>query len=317
MKFKKQDIINKDHLAIHLEIQEALAQGMPIVALESTIISHGMPYPENIKTAKEVEKIVRENGAVPATIAILHGRMKVGLTDGDLEFLATSKEIGKASRQDIPYLISQKLHGATTVAATMIIAQLAGIKVFVTGGIGGVHRGASETFDISADLQELTKTNVAVVCAGPKAILDIGLTLEYLETHGVPVIGFKTNEMPAFYTRKSGFQVEIRLDSEKQIAELLKAKWELELQGGAVIVNPIPAKYEMDHTLINKAIEKALVQAEKLNITGKKITPFLLDAIKEITKGKSLASNIELVKNNAKVGSKIAVELVQICKTKS
>ncbi len=309
--------MNNSYLEILPEILQALTHGKPIVALESTIISHGMPYPENIKTAKELECIVRENGAVPATIAILHGRMKVGLTDGDLEFLATSKEIGKASRRDIPYLISQKLHGATTVAATMIIAQLAGIKVFVTGGIGGVHRGASETFDISADLQELTKTNVAVVCAGPKAILDIGLTLEYLETHGVPVIGFKTNEMPAFYTRKSGFQVEIRLDSEKQIAELLKAKWELELQGGIVIVNPIPAKYEMDHAFINEVIEKALIQAKKLNITGKKITPFLLGAIKEITKGKSLASNIELVKNNAKVGSKIAVELAEICKIKS
>ncbi len=309
--------MNNSYLEILPEIRQAITQGKPVVALESTIISHGMPYPENIKTAKEVEKVVRENGAVPATIAILHGRMKIGLSDSDLDFLATSKDIKKASRGDIPYLISQKLHGATTVAATMIVAQLAGIKVFVTGGIGGVHRGASETFDISADLQELTKTNVAVVCAGPKAILDIGLTLEYLETHGVPVIGFKTNEMPAFYTRKSGFHVDIRLDSEKEIAELLKAKWELGLQGGVIIANPIPAKYEMDHTLINNAIEKALVQAEKLNITGKKITPFLLDAIKEITEGKSLASNIELVKNNAKVGSKIAVELEKICKRKS
>jgi len=304
--------MNNSYLEIHPEIQNALNEGKPVVALESTIISHGMPYPENIKTAREVEHVVRENGAVPATIAILHGRMKVGLTDGDLEFLATSKEIAKASRRDIPYLISQKLHGATTVAATMIIAQLAGIKVFVTGGIGGVHRGASETFDISADLHELTKTNIAVVCAGPKAILDIGLTLEYLETHGVPVIGFKTNEMPAFYTRKSGFSVDIRLDTEKDIAELLKAKWELGLQGGVVIANPVPEKYEMDYNLINNAIEKALVQSDKLEITGKKITPFLLDAIKEITEGKSLVSNIELVKNNAKVGSKIAVELAQI-----
>ena len=305
------------YLDIHPEIQEALQLGKPVVALESTIISHGMPYPENIKTAKELECIVRENGSVPATIAILHGRLKVGLSDDDLEFLATSKDIKKASRRDIPYLISQKLHGATTVAATMIIAQLAGIKVFVTGGIGGVHRAASETFDISADLQELAKTNVAVVCAGPKAILDIGLTLEYLETHGVPVIGFKTNEMPAFYTRESGFSVDIRLDSENEIAELLKAKWELGLQGGVIIANPIPKEYEMDHNLINNAIEKALVQAEKLDITGKKVTPFLLDAIKKITKGKSLASNIELVKNNAKVGSKISVELVKIFKRKS
>ncbi len=304
--------MNNSYLEILPEIRQALAQNKPVVALESTIISHGMPYPENIKTAKELEGIVRENGAVPATIAILNGRMKVGLSDSDLEFLATSKDIKKASRRDIPYLISQKLHGATTVAATMIIARLAGIKVFVTGGIGGVHRGASETFDISADLQELTKTDVAVVCAGPKAILDIGLTLEYLETHGVPVVGFNTNEMPAFYTRKSGFLVNIRLDSEKEIAELLKAKWELGLQGGVVIANPIPEEFEMDHVLINNAIEKALIQAEESNITGKKITPFLLDAIKEITKGKSLTSNIELVKTNARVGSKIAVELAQI-----
>ena len=309
--------MNNRYLDIHPEIQDALQQNKTVVALESTIISHGMPYPENVLTAKEVAQVVRENGAIPATIAILDGKLKVGLTDEELEFLAKSKDIQKVSRRDIPYVISKKLHGATTVAATMIIAELAGIKVFVTGGIGGVHRAASETFDISADLQELAKTNVAVVCAGPKAILDIGLTLEYLETHGVPVIGFKTNEMPAFYTRESGFSVDIRLDSENEIAELLKAKWELGLQGGVIIANPIPKEYEMDHNLINNAIEKALVQAEKLDITGKKITPFLLDAIKEITKGKSLASNIELVKNNAKVGSKIAVELVKIFKRKS
>ncbi len=304
------------YLDINPEIQNALQQNKPIVALESTIISHGMPYPENVKTAKEVEQVVRENGAVPATIAILKGKMKVGLSDEELEFLATSKDIQKVSRRDIPFIISQKLHGATTVAATMIIAELAGIKVFVTGGIGGVHRGASESFDISADLQELTKTNVAVVCAGPKAILDIGLTLEYLETHGVPVIGFRTHDMPAFYTRTSGFLVDFRLDTEKEIAELLNAKLKLGLQGGVVIANPIPEEYEMDNDLINKAIEQALVQAKKLNITGKKITPFLLDAIKEITKGKSLASNIELVKNNAKLGSKIAVELSRIAQNR-
>ena len=304
------------YLDINPEIQNALQQNKPIVALESTIISHGMPYPENVKTAKEVEQVVRENGAVPATIAILKGKMKVGLSDEELEFLATSKDIQKVSRRDIPFIISQKLHGATTVAATMIIAELAGIKVFVTGGIGGVHRGASESFDISADLQELTKTNVEVVCAGPKAILDIGLTLEYLETHGVPVIGFRTHDMPAFYTRTSGFLVDFRLDTEKEIAELLNAKLKLGLQGGVVIANPIPEEYEMDNDLINKAIEQALVQAKKLNITGKKITPFLLDAIKEITKGKSLASNIELVKNNAKLGSKIAVELSRIAQNR-
>ncbi|HEX38209.1 MAG TPA: pseudouridine-5'-phosphate glycosidase, partial [Candidatus Cloacimonetes bacterium] len=261
---------------------------------------------------KELDGIVRENGAVPATIAILNGKMKVGLSDSDLEFLATSKDIKKASRRDIPYLISQKIHGATTVAATMIIAEMAGIKVFVTGGIGGVHRGASETFDISADLQELTKTNVAVICAGAKAILDIGLTLEYLETQGVPVIGFRTSDMPAFYTRTSGFPVDIRLDSAKDVAELIQTKWELGLQGGVVVANPIPPKFEMDKELIDHAIEEALIKAQNLNITGKKITPFLLNAIKDITKGKSLDSNIELVKNNAKIGSKIACELASL-----
>ena len=308
--------MNNRYLDIHPEIRDALQQSKPVIALESTIIAHGMPYPENVRTAKDVEQVIRENAAVPATIAILKGKMKVGLTENELEFLATSKDIQKVSRRDIPFIISQKLHGATTVAATMIIAELAGIKVFVTGGIGGVHRGASESFDISADLQELTKTNVAVVCAGPKAILDIGLTLEYLETHGVPVIGFRTHDMPAFYTRTSGFLVDFRLDTEKEIAELLNAKWKLGLQGGVVIANPIPEEYEMDNDLINNAIEQALVQAKKLNITGKKITPFLLDAIKEITKGKSLVSNIELVKNNAKVGSKIAVELSRIAQNR-
>ena len=308
--------MNNRYLDIHPEIRDALQQSKPVIALESTIIAHGMPYPENVRTAKDVEQVIRENAAVPATIAILKGKMKVGLTENELEFLATSKDIQKVSLRDIPYIISQKLHGATTVAATMIIAELAGIKVFVTGGIGGVHRGASESFDISADLQELTKTNVAVVCAGPKAILDIGLTLEYLETHGVPVIGFQTDNMPAFYSRTSGFPVDFRLDTEKEIAELLNAKWKLGLQGGVVIANPIPEEYEMDNDLINNAIEQALVQAVKLNITGKKITPFLLDAIKEITKGKSLVSNIELVKNNAKVGSKIAVELSRIAQNR-
>lgn len=304
--------MNNSYLEILPEIKQALTHGKPVVALESTIISHGMPYPENIKTAKELDGIVRENGAIPATIAILNGKMKVGLSDSDLEFLATSKDIKKASRRDIPYLISQKIHGATTVAATMIIAEMAGIKVFVTGGVGGVHRGASETFDISADLQELTKTNVAVICAGAKAILDIGLTLEYLETQGVPVIGFRTSDMPAFYTRTSGFPVDIRLDSAKDVAELIQTKWELGLQGGVVVANPIPPKFEMDKELIDHAIEEALIKAQNLNITGKKITPFLLNAIKDITKGKSLDSNIELVKNNAKIGSKIACELASL-----
>ena len=231
--------MKNEYLEISPEVQEALNLGKPIVALESTIIAHGMPYPENIKTAKEVEQVVRENGAVPATIVILKGKMKVGISDEELEFLAKSNDIHKVSRRDIPFIISQKLYGATTVAATMIIAEMAGIKVFVTGGIGGVHRGASDTFDISADLQELTKTNVAVVSAGPKAILDIGLTLEYLETNGVPVIGFQTDDMPAFYTRTSGFKVDFRLNTPRDIAQLIKTKWDLGFIGGVVIANPV------------------------------------------------------------------------------
>jgi len=304
--------MKNEYLEVSPEVQEALNLGKPVVALESTIIAHGMPYPENIKTAKEVEQVVRENGAVPATIVILKGKMKVGISDEELEFLAKSNDIHKVSRRDIPFIISQKLYGATTVAATMIIAEMAGIKVFVTGGIGGVHRGASDTFDISADLQELTKTNVAVVSAGPKAILDIGLTLEYLETHGVPVIGFQTNDMPAFYTRTSGFKVDVRIDTPKEIVELLKTKWDLGLNGGVVIANPIPKEFEMDKKIIDQAIDSALYNAKKNTITGKNITPFLLDSIKNITGGKSLASNIKLVKNNAEVGSKIACELTSL-----
>jgi len=300
------------YLKISPEVQEASNLEKPVVALESTIIAHGMPYPENVITALEVEQVVRLNGAVPATIAILNGKMKVGLSEDELEFLAKSEDIKKVTRRDISFIISQKLHGATTVAATMIIAEMAGIKVFVTGGIGGVHRGASESFDISADLQELTKTNVGVVCAGPKAILDIGLTLEYLETHGVPVVGFQTDDMPAFYTRTSGFKVDFRLNTPRDIAKLIKTKWDLGLNGGVVIANPIPEQFEMDSDLINTAIEKALIQSKKLNITGKKITPFLLDAIKKITHRKSLASNIELVKNNATIGSRLACELISL-----
>ncbi len=297
------------YLQIKPEVREALNLGKPVVALESTIISHGMPYPENVRTANHVEEVVRQNGAVPATIAIIHGKLRVGISDEELDFLAKNDTVHKVSRRDIPYVITKKLHGATTVAATMIIAEMAGIKVFVTGGIGGVHRGASETFDISADLQELTRTNVAVVCAGPKAILDIGLTLEYLETHGVPVIGFGTNELPAFYTRKSGFKVDFMFETERKVAELLKTKWELTLEGGVVIANPIPKEFAMDEKAIDKAIDSALKIAKKKKIVGKEVTPFLLDSIKDITGGESLRSNIGLVKNNARVGSKIACEL--------
>ncbi|MGX4598160.1 pseudouridine-5'-phosphate glycosidase [Faecalimicrobium sp. JNUCC 81] len=297
------------YLQVHPEVQKAVAAGQPVVALESTIISHGMPYPKNIEMAKNVSKIIRDNGAIPATIAIIDGILKVGLTTEEIELLGTSKNVVKASRRDLPFIISKKLTGATTVATTMILANLAGVKVFATGGIGGVHRGAQETFDISADLQELANTDVAVICAGAKSILDIGLTLEYLETNGVPVIGFGTDEMPAFYTRRSGFGVDYRVDSSMEVAQALKAKWDLNLKGGMVIGNPIPEEFEMDYDTINNAIESALKEAKEKNIGGKKVTPFLLDKVKTITEGKSLEANIELVYNNAKVGAQIAKNL--------
>lgn len=302
----------KKYLEIHPEVQKALEEGKPVVALESTIISHGMPYPKNIEMAQNVSRIVRENGAIPATIAIINGVLKVGLTPEEIEFLGTSKDVVKASRRDLPFVISKKLNGATTVATTMILADLAGVRVFATGGIGGVHRGAQETFDISADLQELANTNVAVICAGAKSILDIGLTLEYLETNGVPVIGFGTDEFPAFYTRRSGFGVDYRVDSSLEVAEALKAKWDLNLNGGMVIGNPIPEQFEMDYDTITNAIETALREADENNITGKKVTPFLLDKVKTITAGQSLASNIELVYNNAKVAAQIATDLANL-----
>ncbi|CEQ28745.1 pseudouridine-5'-phosphate glycosidase [Paraclostridium sordellii] len=297
------------YLHIHPEVKKALSEGQPVVALESTIISHGMPYPKNIEMAKNVSKIIRDNGAIPATIAIIDGILKVGLTSEEIEFLGTSKNVLKASRRDLPFIISKKLNGATTVATTMILANLAGVKVFATGGIGGVHRGAQETFDISADLQELANTNVAVVCAGAKSILDIGLTLEYLETNGVPVVGFGTEDFPAFYTIKSGFGVDYKVDSSMEVASALKAKWDLDLKGGMVIGNPIPENFEMDYNTINNAIETALKEADENNITGKKVTPFLLDKVKTITAGKSLEANIELVYNNAKVAAQIAKDL--------
>lgn len=300
------------YLKVKPEIEETLKKGKPVVALESTIISHGMPYPENIKMAKEVERIVRENGAVPATIAILNGVLTVGLNEEELELLGNSEGVLKASRRDLPFIVAKELNGATTVAATMIIAAMAGIKVFATGGIGGVHRHAQETFDISADLQELANTNVAVVCAGAKSILDIGLTLEYLETQGVPVVGFGTDEFPAFYTRKSGFKVDYRVDSEVELAKALKAKWDMGLKGGLVVGNPIPYEYEMNYDDINNAITEALVEADKKGIKGKEATPFLLSKVKEITKGKSLESNIQLVYNNAKLAAKLALELSRL-----
>jgi pseudouridine-5'-phosphate glycosidase len=302
----------KNYLDINPEVAKALEEGKAVVALESTIISHGMPYPRNVETALKVEEIIRENGAVPATIAILNGRLKVGLTRDEIEALGSGKNVIKTSRRDIPFIIANKADGATTVASTMIIAALAGVKVFATGGIGGVHRGAQETFDISADLQELAHTNVAVICAGAKSILDIGLTLEYLETQGVPVVGFGTDELPAFYTRKSGFGVDYRVDSADMVAAALKAKWDLGLNGGVVIANPIPEQYEMDYDAITNAITSALKELDEKGIKGKESTPFLLGKVKEITGGASLDSNIQLVYNNAKVGAQIAVELAKL-----
>ena len=295
------------YLDINPEVKKALDAGNAVVALESTIISHGMPYPRNVETALRVEEIVRENGAIPATIAIMNGKLKVGLTRDEIESLGKSHDVIKTSRRDIPFILSQGLNGATTVASTMVIASLAKIHIFATGGIGGVHRGAQETFDISADLQELAQTDVAVICAGAKSILDIGLTLEYLETQGVPVIGFGTDELPAFYTSKSGFPVDYRIDTPEGIAQALKTKWELGLKGGAVIANPIPKEYEMDANEINNVIASAIKEAQAKGIKGKATTPFLLSKVTEITKGSSLDANIQLVYNNAKVGAQIAV----------
>ena len=294
------------YLDVHPGVKNALNSKQPIVALESTIISHGMPYPENIETALMVEDTVRANNAIPATIAIIKGRLKVGLTKKEIEFLATNDEIRKISRRDLAIAVSQKLSGSTTVASTMIIADLAKIAVFATGGIGGVHRGAEKTFDISADLEELSRTNVCVVCAGAKAILDIGLTLEYLETKGVPIIGYKTSELPAFYSSKSGFNVEYRVDSAFDIAEILQTKWRLSIEGGVLVTNPIPKTFELEFVMMNEAINEALIEADKEKITGKAITPYLLSKVNKITQGKSLKANIKLIQNNAALAAKIA-----------
>lgn len=294
-------------LEINPIVKKALEEGKPVVALESTIISHGMPYPKNVATALNVEKLVYDNGCIPATIGIINGKFKIGLTNEDIELLGKQGlDVPKVSRRDIPYILANKLNGATTVASTMIGASLANIKIFATGGIGGVHRGAETTMDISADLDELSRTNVAVICAGAKSILDLGLTLEYLETKGVPVLGYKTKELPAFYTSKSGYMLDYMMNSSKEIAELLKTKWELGLNGGVVIANPIPKEFEMDATLIENVIKGAIAKANELGIKGKDTTPFLLDEIQKVTKGDSLSSNIELVYNNVKLACKIA-----------
>ena len=299
-----------NYLEISPEVQAALAEGKPVVALESTIISHGMPYPQNVETAMNVERIVRENGAVPATIAIIGGRLKAGLSADEIEYLGKKGyDVTKASRRDLPVLVARGEDGATTVATTMIIAAMAGIRVFATGGIGGVHRGAEVTMDISADLEELARTPVLVVCAGAKSILDLGLTLEYLETKGVPVIGYGTSELPAFYTRKSGFGVDYRLDTPEEVAEAFRAKLEMGLGGGMLVTNPIPEEYSMDPDVINRAIDEAVAEANAKGIKGKQTTPFLLARIKDITGGDSLASNIRLVYNNAALAAKVAGKL--------
>jgi pseudouridine-5'-phosphate glycosidase len=291
------------------EVQSARAAGKPIVALESTIISHGMPYPQNVQTAREVEQVIRDAGAVPATIAIIDGRICIGLADEQLELLGQAKDAIKVSRRDLAYVLSQKKLGATTVAATMICAKLAGIEVFVTGGIGGVHRGAETSFDISADLQELAQTGVAVVCAGVKSILDIGLTLEYLETHGVPVVSVGQAAFPAFFTRDSGFQADFQLDTSETQARFIRTKWQLGLEGGVVVSNPVPEASSMPNEEIDAIIAQALGEAEQQGVKGKAVTPFLLARIKDLTGGRSLATNIALVKHNALVGARLAVAL--------
>jgi pseudouridine-5'-phosphate glycosidase len=301
----------KQYLDISPEVAAALANNQPVVALESTIISHGMPWPQNAETAKKVEQIIRDNGAVPATIAILDGRLKAGLSHDEIDTLGQAGlSVIKCSRRDLPFVVATEQHGATTVAATMIIAAMAGIKVFATGGIGGVHRGAETSFDISADLQELAKTSVAVICAGAKSILDLGLTREYLETQGVPVLGYNTDKLPAFYTRESDHTVDYNLTSPTQIAKFLNAKWGMKLEGGVVVTNPIPEEFAMDKNAIDQAVEQALAEADEQNIAGKESTPFLLARVAELTGGNSLASNIQLVFNNAKLASKIACDLV-------
>ena len=298
--------INK-YLDVKPEVAEAIAQGKPVVALVSTIISHGMPYPQNVETALQVEKIIRENGAVPATIAIIGGRLKAGLTPEEIEYFGKKGQaIAKASRRDLAVLCARGQDGATTVTTTMIIAHMAGISMFATGGIGGVHRGAETTMDISADLEELARTPVMVVCAGAKSILDLGLTLEYLETHGVPVIGYGTEELPAFYTRTSGFPVDYRVDTPEELAAAFRAQNDMALGGGMLVTNPIPEAYSMDPAVINGAIDQAVTECREKGIHGKGITPFLLARVAELTGGDSLASNIQLVYNNARVAAQTA-----------
>ncbi|EPP1682196.1 pseudouridine-5'-phosphate glycosidase [Klebsiella michiganensis] len=305
--------ISSELLQVSAEVQQALKNNQPVVALESTIISHGMPFPENAQTALEVEETIRRQGAMPATIAIIHGVMKVGLSREEIELLGREgHNVAKVSRRDLPFVVAAGLNGATTVASTMIIAAMAGIKVFATGGIGGVHRGAEHTFDISADLQELANTNVTVVCAGAKSILDLGLTTEYLETFGVPLIGYQTSALPAFFCRTSPFDVSIRLNSAKEIAKAMAVKWQSGLNGGMVVANPIPEAFAMPEEKINAAINRAVKEAEEQGVVGKASTPFLLARVAELTGGDSLKSNIQLVFNNAILACEIAKEYQQV-----
>ncbi|MXQ14111.1 pseudouridine-5'-phosphate glycosidase [Microvirga makkahensis] len=293
------------------EVASALERGRAVVALESTIVTHGMPYPQNVATAREVETIVRENGAVPATIAVIAGRIKIGLTDEELEWLGTAKDVMKLSRADLPYAVAARRHGATTVAATMICAHLAGIRIFATGGVGGVHQGVESTMDISADLDELARTPVAVVCAGAKAILDLPRTLEYLETRGVPVIGYETDEFPAFWSRTSGLPIPMRLDTPEAIADLIRTKEALRLDGGTLVANPVPEADEIPPQEMKGFIDQAVAEASRRGIAGKAVTPFLLSFLFESTGGRSLAANIALVKNNAALAARLAAALVQ------
>ena len=296
-----------DYLSVTPEVQQALRENKPVVALESTILSHGMPYPQNLEFGRQVERIIREEGAVPATIAILDGKMKVGLNEQELERMCRADGIGKVSRRDLATYLATGMPGATTVTTTMIIAAYAGIRFFATGGIGGVHRGAETTMDVSADLEELGQTDVMVVCAGAKAILDLKLTLEYLETHGVPVLGYQTKELPAFYTRKSGLSVDYQVDTPEELAKILKTQHDLGLKGGVLVTNPIPEEYSMDADAINAVIDRAIEEAKEKGIHGKETTPFLLAKVKEITGGDSLDANIQLVFNNAKLAAQTAV----------
>ena len=302
----------KDYLSITPEIQKAIDEGKPIVALESTILSHGMPYPQNVEFASKVEEVVRGEGAIPATTAIIGGKLKIGLTKDELELMCKAENVGKVSRRDVAVYLATGKTGATTVATTMLIASLAGIKIFATGGIGGVHRGAQESMDISADLQELAHTPVCVVGAGCKSLLDIGLTLEYLETFGVPVLGYQTDDFPAFYCRKSGYGVDYNLKDATEAAKIMKTKWDLGLEGGMLIGNPIPKEYELDFDEMEKVINEALDMAKKDHIRGKATTPYLLSHIKDLTDGVSFASNLQLAYNNARVASQIAVEFAKL-----